>query len=325
MALLASSSPQQFTAEHLHTLLINWNGIRDGDVESVHEGRVATRRIRAALPLLAQVTRADQRLFRDIGRRLGQVRELDVAEALLTDLESRFPALASGIAALRRDIRSQQHRARTKMVKTFDRVDMRAEAQHLSHPRFTRQFAGYWRDTHSDIRRQMASTSRELSTAIGQAAGVYMPNRLHAVRISLKKLRYSIEVATDIRAVAGAHILPDFKKAQDTLGRLRDCQVLLKQVQQYESTKDAAHVTEELAVIDAVLAADCQMLHRKYLSKREQLLALCRLCLRLARPQPLVHVARVAVRTLPALAIAAAPIVLLWPDTVAGSTHHLPE
>src|SRR5258706_9506602 len=114
MTLLASHSPQLFVARNLNALRSQWSGVRDGEIESLHEARVATRRIRAALPLLVQATPADRRLFKYISRRLGRVRELDVAQGLLAEMERQFPSSAYGIAALRRHIRAKQDRARVK-------------------------------------------------------------------------------------------------------------------------------------------------------------------------------------------------------------------
>jgi CHAD domain-containing protein len=320
MTVLASRSPQLFTAHHLNVLRSQWNGVRDGDIESVHQARVATRRIRAALPLLVQATRADRRLFQYIGRRLGRVRELDVAQALLADLERQFPSSACGIAALRRDIRARQDRARAKMLKGLDRVDLRAEAKHIRHAGLTRHLASYFRDIPSEIRRDVVTASDSVKTAIAHAAGVYMPNRLHLVRIAAKKLRYSIEIANDTGVVAGTHIVPRLKKAQETLGRLHDLQVLLAHVRKFRSTNGAGLVSDELGVLEAVLAAESQTLHGKYLVKREPMLALCDMCRHAARPQPLVHAAKMTVRSLSALAFAAAPIVV-WHETAAHAAQ----
>jgi len=316
MTLLASRRPQLFLARNLNALRSQWSGVRDGEIESVHQARVATRRIRAALPLLVQTTQADRRLFKYIGRRLGRVRELDVAQGLLAEMERQLPSSACGIATLRRDIRAKQDRARVKMLKGLDRIDLRAEAEHIRHASLARHLAAYWRDIPSEIRRDMVAASDAFRKAIAHAAGVYMPNRLHSVRIAAKKLRYSVEIADDTGVVAGAHIVPRLKKAQETLGRLHDLQVLLAHVRKYRSTKGAEPVSDELAVLEAVLWAQCQELHGKYLVKRERMLALCDMCRHAARPQRVAHAAKMTIRSLSALALAAAPIVV-WHETAA--------
>jgi CHAD domain-containing protein len=314
MTLLASRSPQPFVARNLNALQSQWSGVRDGDIESVHQARVATRRIRAALPLLVQATQADRRLFKDVGRRLGRVRELDVAEGLLAKLERQVPSSACGIAALRRDVRAHQDRARVKMLKSLDRIDLRAEIKHIRHASLGRHLAAYWRDVPSEIRRQVVAASDAVTEAIVNAAGMYMPKRLHSVRIAAKKLRYSIEIADDTGVMAGTHIVPRLRKAQETLGRLHDVQVLLGHAQKFRSTKGAEQVGDDLRILEAVLAAECQALHGKYLVKRERLLLLCDICRRAAKPRRVAHAAKMTVRSLAALSLAAAPIVV-WRET----------
>jgi hypothetical protein len=117
--------------------------------------------------------------------------------------------------------------------------------------------------------------------------------------------------------VAATQIVPRLKKAQETLGRLHDLQVLLAHVRKYRSTRGAEPVSDELGVLEAVLWAECQALHGKYLVKRERMLALCAVCRHEARPQRVAHAAKLTVRSLSALALAAAPIVV-WHEAHAA-------
>jgi len=242
------------------------------------------------------------------------VRELDVAQGLLAEVERQLPSSACGIATLRREIRAKQDRARVKMLKGLDRIDLRAEAEHIRHTSLARHLGAYWRDIPSETRHDVVAASDAFRKAIVHAAGVYMPNRLHSVRIAAKKLRYSVEIASETGVVAGSHMVPRLKKAQETLGRLHDLQVLLAHVRKYRSTKGAEPVSDELAVLEAVLWAQCQELHGTYLVKRERMLALCDMCRHAARPQRVAHAAKMTIRSLSALALAAVPIVV-WHET----------
>ncbi|NQW03344.1 MAG: CHAD domain-containing protein [Acidobacteria bacterium] len=71
-----------------------------GDVAGVHRARVASRRLREALPLAAwagaaPVAKRSRRTVRRLTRTLGRVRELDVTAALLDEAASRqgWPAV----------------------------------------------------------------------------------------------------------------------------------------------------------------------------------------------------------------------------------------
>src|SRR5262245_59462368 len=65
-------------------------GARKGDVHAVHQARVATRRIREALPLIAQGRsgKSLRKSVRKLTRVLGPVRELDVALLNLDQLRT---------------------------------------------------------------------------------------------------------------------------------------------------------------------------------------------------------------------------------------------
>jgi len=65
--------PRAYALDDLAIIRQLWHGVRDGDVESVHQARVATRRIRAALPVIDGVDNEDVKLFRTIGRCLGSI------------------------------------------------------------------------------------------------------------------------------------------------------------------------------------------------------------------------------------------------------------
>lgn len=307
---LLGGSTQRYLSRHLECLRSQWSGVLDADIESVHQARVATRRIRAALPLLPHATRADRRFFRDTGRRLGKVRELDVLDAQLDELEDKVPSTTAGLAAVRRDIRERQERARRRMVKALMRVNLRAVDQRLVHPGFTAHVTSYWYDPADAMRREVIVASDRAAASIGHAGGVYMPNRLHSVRIELKKLRYDVEIADGMRVVNGGELLPELKKSQDRLGRLHDLQVLLSALEARHAREDEGSVARELSVLEAVVAAECRALHLKYKENREQLLALCHDIHDAGRPRRAARAAKVTVKSIPALALAAAPVVL---------------
>ena len=61
-----------------------------GDVNAIHQARVATRRVRAALPIVTRGSRRRKlkKSFTRLTRALGGVRELDVALLTLDELAS---------------------------------------------------------------------------------------------------------------------------------------------------------------------------------------------------------------------------------------------
>ena len=59
---------------------------------------------------------------------------------------------------------------------------------------------------------------------------MYAAEQLHVVRIATKKLRYALELVADARLAPVRPLLGTLKRAQETLGRLHDLQVIEQHV-----------------------------------------------------------------------------------------------
>ncbi len=110
-------------------LLKSWPGLLDGDDEALHKVRVASRRIREALPILVsggngKIKKA-RRQVRRITRALGPVRELDVALAALAKLEQERPTLAGAIDQVRERIAADRAERRAQLVEQIGRIDIK--------------------------------------------------------------------------------------------------------------------------------------------------------------------------------------------------------
>ena len=94
---MASSTPNSLVRSHLQQMLEHLPGVFNGDIESVHQARVATRRLREVLPLISVTRRETSSAFdivRSAGRELGLVRELDVMDGVLEGAVDRSPRAA---------------------------------------------------------------------------------------------------------------------------------------------------------------------------------------------------------------------------------------
>src|SRR5690242_17675306 len=98
---------------------------RDGDVSSLHRARVATRRLREVLPLVAEGAKGDKvtKSLRRLTRILGPVRELDVALQILDEFDDGPQAPRQGIQRLRAAIIDERKRLRSgfrRRISAFD-------------------------------------------------------------------------------------------------------------------------------------------------------------------------------------------------------------
>src|SRR5687767_10967462 len=112
--------------QRLSALSRSLPGARKGDVKQLHQARVASRRLREALPVLATGSRG-RKLVRDVRRltrALGPVRELDVALLTLDELGAEGNVPAAAIAKLRQVIGHERGRLHIEMCRRVERVNI---------------------------------------------------------------------------------------------------------------------------------------------------------------------------------------------------------
>lgn len=97
---------------------------------------------------------------------------------------------------------------------------------------------------------------------------MYAPDRLHAVRIAAKKLRYGLELAADSGLRQAAPHLRTIKRVQDMLGKLHDLQVLESHVAavQIERRSGRAGSHEALQDLARHIEDQCRHLHGRYVA-----------------------------------------------------------
>ena len=229
-------TPPQLVERHFDDVLSHLKGTFDGDPESVHQARIATRRLREVLPLVdnAHLERAADAV-RAAGRQLGRVRELDVVGDLLLSMSDRLPhTTATELHALRQAIDQRQRKARRRMVKTIERLDLPAVREVLAEGnsstrawRWLTGISGRMASNWSDpIWTHIVTRSQEAARAADRAPAIYFPNRAHKARIAIKKLRYAVEIAAETGIWRPDQVLKDLRKLQGILGDIHDLQVL---------------------------------------------------------------------------------------------------
>jgi CHAD domain-containing protein len=274
-------TPLHLFCREIATIRMNQAGVFDGERNSIHDARIATRRLRELLPLTYQWQRrrhADElgTMVKRMGRSLGRVRDADVRIDLLRYLEARTPHAAPSLVLARQRDERQRLTVMRKLVKRFERLGVDRE--------FARLCRGPWRATSAwtarsgawrePLRRRVEERSRAAADAVTYATGVYFPNRTHAARIALKKLRYSAEIALDTSMVADAELVRTLKKSQDVLGDLHDRQALIDELRQAPAREpriDADHIQ----LVEQFVIAEIDALHDRYLRRRAEIHHVC--------------------------------------------------
>src|SRR5262249_8726484 len=76
-----------------------------------------------------------------------------------------------------------------------------------------------------------------LRSAMAGAGAAYLPERLHTVRMAVKKVRYAVELSSDVSGTKKAtSALRTLKRGQDMLGRMHDLQVLIERIRELQAS-----------------------------------------------------------------------------------------
>jgi CHAD domain-containing protein len=249
-----------------------------GNDTGVHQARVASRRLREAVPVLTQGLHGSKankarRKIRRLTRALGSVRELDVTLLVVDELRDRSGMPKAALSELRAHVMEERERRRQTMHERLGDIDLEKLHRRLDsvcEALRTPQAGHKWR---SALTSRLVSQARRLDRAIDAAGRIYAPEALHRVRIASKKLRYALEIANDTKAAPSARALRIMKRVQDTLGRLHDLQVLQQHIAEIGADTDSAQAVPDpgLAILARMLEDECRRLHGRYVSLLPQL------------------------------------------------------
>jgi CHAD domain-containing protein len=284
----ASPSRYELLRQRLERFTRLLHGVEEGDVRAIHRTRVATRRLRELVPIL----QLDHDLAAKLGRRLrkvtvqlGSVRELDVLMLVVDELrESRrhsdraltlvADAVSRDRARMRRRVLAklplgEMRRVARKFERTVDDLERRdsESASAKTAPRG-------WRWA---IDARMATRAKALRAAMDDAGAVYLPERLHVVRIALKKLRYALELSAETSGLRSTPDLQLLKRAQALLGRMHDLQMFIARVRHVQASLAPPDLAlwRELDELVASVENSCRRLHARYVRERPALDAIC--------------------------------------------------
>jgi CHAD domain-containing protein len=265
--------------------------VEEGDVEALHRTRVASRRLRELLPLLEldrDLTRKLTRRLRKVTKRLGGVRELDVLVLLIQKLAEDDRYSPAALQQLRAAADKARAGARGRLAAKLptaklerlalklERVSKNLEPDRSVESRTRRRGVnGPGRAWFWALEARVARRATLVRAAIEAAGAVYAPERLHGVRIALKKLRYAAELAAEARRKQTTADVLALEAAQDLLGRLHDLEMLLvrgREAQASLSPPDLA-AWRHLGSLVHVVEDDCRQLHGRYMRDRAGLIA----------------------------------------------------
>lgn len=212
--------------------------------------------------------RRTRRDVRRIASALGAVRELDVTLGLLADEEAKYAWNPAAVARLRRALDAERRARHAAFIEALRETGSRALLRGLR-----RAVAGMSGEADAlgrklDARRRKRAAS--LALTLRDLGTLYVPDRLHAVRLAGKKLRYSLETERAVRRSAVARDIRTLTAMQEHLGRLHDVQVLQDRLHAGTRGADAP----ESSRMAADLERECRALHARVIKRAPAWLAL---------------------------------------------------
>jgi CHAD domain-containing protein len=238
---------------HFLRMIRHEPGTRAGeDIEELHDMRVATRRMRAAMRVFGDFFEPEaitsfNKGIRRVTRALGPVRDLDVFEEKAGHYLGRLPEAAkNGLDPLLETWRKERKGAREKMI---------AFLESDRYKKFKREFGEFLQIEGAGARpiprdrpvpyqvRHVAprliytryETVRAYETILHDA----QIEMLHALRIDCKYLRYTLEFLREVLGPEGEAVIKEVKVMQDHLGDLNDADVAIHLLNEFLRDWDA--------------------------------------------------------------------------------------
>ncbi len=235
----AAQSQAEIARRGIHkrwsAIVANEQGARSGDdIEALHAMRVASRRLREALRVFeaylpARSARRVGKRLRRLTRALGAPREWDVHAQLLASIHAATdrPADRAAIEHVWEFVEDRRTRERERMLKRLDGWDCAGLGRKIGrlvaklHPRHE---AG-----DAPPQAAWAALAPLVDSAFANLATLRAgerPEDLHAMRISVKRLRYAVELLKAAFVSDHRTLVNDLAALQETLGSYRDHMLL---------------------------------------------------------------------------------------------------
>lgn len=260
----------QTIRENLRKMLSLIPDVREAkDIEAIHDMRVASRRLRAAISVFepafpAREYRRFERNIKLVTRALGEARDLDVMIEALSSMESELPPREqAGIEGFLEELREKRQRLQTDVNETLDEMEARQLEQQFDRIADAKSDEPQSAEDNnmpeepSLYDHAIPLISARVADLLAWEEASEDPARiveLHEMRIGAKRLRYTMELFAPFYDANFAKAIGEIKAVQEHLGNIHDADVLVPQLLDHlrdtlkrDKTKTGRH-GEELGV-----------------------------------------------------------------------------
>jgi CHAD domain-containing protein len=218
------------------------------DIEDLHDMRVATRRLRAALSLFVQVLPVRARPLRDelgwLAGMLGAVRDLDVhRERVATWLGQVPEADRAPLGELQELLVRQREDARRQLLTCldstrYDKLVAGLTAMLIAGP--SRRSSAARLPATATVPDLIFQRHRSATKAARRARRSGLPEDFHRLRIRCKRLRYALEFVSEVYRGQTGSFVREVVRLQDGLGLMQDAEVAVTRLRSLATTTSPA-------------------------------------------------------------------------------------
>ncbi|HTT77567.1 MAG TPA: CHAD domain-containing protein [Candidatus Binataceae bacterium] len=201
-----------------------------GEVEPLHQMRVSSRRLRAAVEVFATVihgarVNAYRRDLRWVGHVAGAVRECDMTAVLIRQESARIgPAMAAELEPIYEVLLKMREAAREGLAAMTRSRRYRVLSERLMNPLLRRVVAEATAGEYAPkLIAPIARKTRKAGKRIGAEAP---PEMFHTLRKRVKRLRYAFEMLSAAGGSHHQHAIERLEEMQEILGQHHDAVAL---------------------------------------------------------------------------------------------------
>ena len=249
----------QYLREQLEVLMRELLGVRRNEgIEPVHQARVASRRVRAALRMFADCFDAKtvarwQKRVKKLTRELGAARDkgvqIEFIEEFLATLDKKDRKHRPGVERLLLRLRQGRRALQAQVVEMLDKVEE------------TDTLAQMYGELEKSLFTLRSHEVQACSPYVYERAGAHIRERQagliacertlddpkdvrghHQMRIAAKKLRYTMEICAPAYEGQLASFIDAAKRVQSLLGDVHDCDVWVVDLDEFMERERSATI-----------------------------------------------------------------------------------
>lgn len=214
-----------------------------GEVEPLHQMRVSSRRLRAAVEVFAGVMHGARvnvyrRDLRWVGQVAGAVRDCDMTAELIRGQSVRIEAaMAAGLEPVYQRLLAMRETARTGLASMARSRRYRMLGERLMNPLLRRVMQETTVGEHAP--RLIAPIARKTRKAGKRIAAEAPPEAFHTLRKRIKRLRYAFEMLSAAGGHYHQHAIERLEEMQEILGQHHDAVALGAWLRELASNPEA--------------------------------------------------------------------------------------